>query len=386
MEIDEATRNVPGSPKIEDSILDKINHSDIFICDITPVTAFHQKLMPNSNVVFELGYALHTLGESHVILLAKMKEKDPKDLPFDFCHRRIIIFSSNHDCDLSSDIDDCIKECIRHPVYKQSGLSFPHLFDKFYISYFRSKEEANKPKGSVKATEESTVFFSRRMAAAFPGVRGLKEIINKRKIWQSLSVLLQQPLTFAQGLENATPDPIWWFRGRGALPIERFSKIRISRLLMNYEELRIQRIIVYRDSGRYYQQYVYVETCPDQPSGCYSYRKGEIKDNAGSFGYYNEEFAVFKPKCFLPSRHITRQEYDDGATTIFSRNVELQGRAKLRERYLTPYNFIIAAKFSPYNSEEYCQSSQDYLTAMLEKKISKEEFNDYMLKFPRRDV
>lgn len=54
VKIDESTRNLPGSPKIEDSVLDKISHSDIFVCDITPVTNVGGKEYPNSNVIFEL--------------------------------------------------------------------------------------------------------------------------------------------------------------------------------------------------------------------------------------------------------------------------------------------------------------------------------------------
>ena len=55
LEIDEATRNLPGSPKIEDAILEKISSADIFVCDTTPVASCGRKLMPNSNVIFELG-------------------------------------------------------------------------------------------------------------------------------------------------------------------------------------------------------------------------------------------------------------------------------------------------------------------------------------------
>ena len=56
--IDEATRDIPGAPKIEDSIKDKISSCDIFIADITPITQYNGKQYPNSNVIFELGYAM----------------------------------------------------------------------------------------------------------------------------------------------------------------------------------------------------------------------------------------------------------------------------------------------------------------------------------------
>jgi len=37
IELDESTWNVPGMPKIEDVIKDKIENSDIFVADITPI-------------------------------------------------------------------------------------------------------------------------------------------------------------------------------------------------------------------------------------------------------------------------------------------------------------------------------------------------------------
>lgn len=44
-------------PKIEDVIKDKIENSDIFVADITPIAAEGAKQLPNPNVLIELGYA-----------------------------------------------------------------------------------------------------------------------------------------------------------------------------------------------------------------------------------------------------------------------------------------------------------------------------------------
>ncbi len=71
---DEATRDVPGSPDIVDSIFEKIQRADVFVCDISKV---HETLTPdgevrkfcNPNVAIELGYAVRELGWSRVILL-----------------------------------------------------------------------------------------------------------------------------------------------------------------------------------------------------------------------------------------------------------------------------------------------------------------------------
>ena len=58
---------------------------------------------------------------------------------------------------------------------------------------------------------------------------------------------------------------------------------------------------------------------------------------------YHEEYAVYNGK------NVTRTEYDDGAAVIDGKVVDMGNEAKLRIRYLTPYNFIICAQFNPIN-------------------------------------
>lgn len=100
-------------------------------------------------------------------------------------------------------------------------------------------------------------------------------------------------------------------------------------------------------------------------------------------GYYDEEYADFKPIWFLPTRHISRQDYDDGATTVLGKHIELRQRAELRARYLTPYNFIICAKFSAYNNHTFSRTSESFFRGMLDGSVTNEEFHEYMMKFPK---
>ncbi len=91
-DIQEATRGEPGSPNIPQTILKKIEHSDIFVCDLT--TAIKQTTpssysAPNPNVVFELGYAVAHLGWPRIIMLFNEAfGKFPDDLPFDIDRNR----------------------------------------------------------------------------------------------------------------------------------------------------------------------------------------------------------------------------------------------------------------------------------------------------------
>lgn len=387
LEIDEATRNLPGSPKIEDAILKKISSADIFVCDITPVASCGRKLMPNSNVIFELGFALHALGEKRVILLAKKGDWDVNDMTFDFNHRRIGMFSSAKDCNLEFEIDCSLKYCANWSFskidWRKSYQWIDKLLNKLLLVVFSYKTDS---KGlAIKATEESTVFFARRMAEAFPGVRGVCEFSDRKEINKRLSILLQAPLKFEQGLDRADTDPVWFFRAGAAEDIKSFLRIGNNKVLMNTDELLIKRIVVYRDSGRYYGQYVYVEVDADKPCGCYSHNEDTMKYMVDKRGYYDEEFAVFKPSWYLPERKITRQEYDDGSAMVNGKPMRLHGRAELRLRYLTSYNFILAAKFSPFNCHEFDRTSGEYFKGMLNGTISVKQFDEYMMVFPKRD-
>lgn len=100
--IDQDTRDRIGVRNIAIEVLDKISKCDIFVADLTPITVYKPKesnklpkFMPNSNVMFELGYALHAKGESRVIALASLNKSENEFielLPFDINHFTITPF------------------------------------------------------------------------------------------------------------------------------------------------------------------------------------------------------------------------------------------------------------------------------------------------------
>lgn len=90
IKLDHDTKGIPGMPNIAETILNKINTSDIFIADITFI-AFNNnnsKLIPNPNVVFELGYAFKTLGQDRILCVMNASFGNPDKLFFDIVHRR----------------------------------------------------------------------------------------------------------------------------------------------------------------------------------------------------------------------------------------------------------------------------------------------------------
>ena len=85
--LDRDTKNLPGSPAIADTILEKISRANLFIADITLVTK-SKRPSSNPNVLIELGYAAAKIGWERVICVLNDAFGEPRKLPFDLQHRR----------------------------------------------------------------------------------------------------------------------------------------------------------------------------------------------------------------------------------------------------------------------------------------------------------
>jgi hypothetical protein len=89
MSVDEATRDLPGSPNIAAAIFQKIIKADVFVCDLTKVSETKApngdtRKYCNPNVAIELGFAIRELGWDRIVLVFnKAYGKLPDDLPFD---------------------------------------------------------------------------------------------------------------------------------------------------------------------------------------------------------------------------------------------------------------------------------------------------------------
>lgn len=203
---------------------------------------------------------------------------------------------------------------------------------------------------------EPTPFFAYRIGKAFPGVRGIKEFTNPKECVDRLEILLQHPLN--RNSKGMT-DPIWWFRGGSNLDIEKFTRISTTKFLMNTDEIEVKRIIVYV-SPHYFRRFVYVEAYPEESIGIYGEANQQIVDEMIKLcGEYHEEYAVYEGHA------ITRAEFDDGAAEIDGKIVDITGKAEVRVRYLTPYNFIICAKWNPLNENEYDDIVENILNGIL---------------------
>jgi hypothetical protein len=92
--LDKDTKDVAGMPDIANTILEKIRTSSAILADLTFIgkdslrPESEQKLLPNPNVLLELGYAIAGLGWESVICVMNTHYGEQEDLPFDLRHRR----------------------------------------------------------------------------------------------------------------------------------------------------------------------------------------------------------------------------------------------------------------------------------------------------------
>lgn len=235
------------------------------------------------------------------------------------------------------------------------------------------KDETNEKKeGNIDLFETPTLFFSYRFGKAFPGIRKVKEFNNPKECVDRLKVLLKPPLS-----GEKLGDPIWWLRGGRNSEIGEIKIVSNDKILMDGQEIKVKRIIAC-PMDRYYKKFVYVESYPEEPTGLYEMDKSLLKEFKKSDGFLNEEYAVFKGK------KIDRAEYDDGATIIDGKPVELDMTAEIRIRYITAYNFVICAKFNPMNNHIYDNEIESLLNGMIENKKTIDDFIKYVEKIPKK--
>jgi len=335
------------------------------------------------NVVFEFGLFIGRIGKDKVFFLVP-SDVDELHLPTDllgiepgryehqeneedllaalgpFCNkvRRIIgksvenkIEEYDETSNKTADDSENIKRIDEADNRKSESIEYGVSIDEF---------------GNYTISIEPTIFFDNRISGSFPGIRGLCWFDNPREGLDRLELLLRKPLKFERCVGHGTTiDSIWWFRGYNDMFIENFAKLSDTRCLLDFQELEIDRIAIYR-SEAYYKSFVYVETKPDKPIGVSQIDEQDLERMIETFGYAYEEFGLFDG---VP---ITRTCYDDGAAVIDGKVVDTSG-AELRRRYLSRYNFIIASKFSSVNSERFVEYSEKIFNDILKDRSSIEE-------------
>jgi hypothetical protein len=223
------------------------------------------------------------------------------------------------------------------------------------------------------APSDSASFFSQRFSAAFPGVRKITWYDGSNAI-RRLEVLMKEQLVFQN--DSGKTTPIWWWRD-GNYQISKFKKLSRNTVLLDTKELKVRRLIAVPYSS-YYRCFVYLEAAPMKPCGAYKWTEaGKLKLVQDS-GYAWEEYGLYKGK-----HAVTRTEFDDNAAEINGKLVTLNHDVELRERYITPYNLLIAPHGSPINNKEFDYVLRDFMNRMLQDKANIEELYELVQKLPK---
>jgi hypothetical protein len=92
--IDRDVRGVSGAPDISRTVFDKIARATVFVADVSIINEASNNVRPapNPNVLIELGYALHAIGEARVLLVMNTAFGGPEQLPFDLKMRHVITY------------------------------------------------------------------------------------------------------------------------------------------------------------------------------------------------------------------------------------------------------------------------------------------------------
>lgn len=83
------TEGVSGTPNIVQTIFNKIDQCSMFVADVTFIAETKDgKLLPNPNVLLELGYAVKTIGWERTVLVLNSAYGNASKLPFDMLQHR----------------------------------------------------------------------------------------------------------------------------------------------------------------------------------------------------------------------------------------------------------------------------------------------------------
>lgn len=153
IDISTDSRGENGSNSIDVTILNKISNSDIFIADITPTSTIKNineegdvkkmKMIPNPNVMYELGYAVNSLGWNRVILVWNDKYGNKDFAPFDIRNHLSVSYYKdikNKDNDKNLNLTNIISDKISN--YAQLLIENQKREDlKFDLKLFFQTEE-----------------------------------------------------------------------------------------------------------------------------------------------------------------------------------------------------------------------------------------------------
>jgi len=217
--------------------------------------------------------------------------------------------------------------------------------------------------------DDSVRFFMDRFASAFPGVRGVKWFDDPQDCIRRVGTILAKPLEFPYA-------PIWWWRGYSNLDISSFRHLVGRKIIVDDLELIIDKVaaINLQHPSRVF---VYLQTRADKPCGIYKHTRVSMKHMISDQGYAWEEMGYYD------GTYITRSELDDGVAEINGVTVELNKKAEVRTRFLSPYNLIIAPQGSAINSTDFDSQFGELMNAILRGESTVDDLATALSRLPK---
>lgn len=257
--LDEDTRGVAGMPPIVDEVMKKISQCDIFVCDITPISCYRnsdrKKVMPNSNVMFELGYAYHCLDSSQIIAVANfnnMNRMPDGNMPFDIIHLNQIVVTQKFGEDLGHELNKTYNYLIRKDKWyvkilnKVSGIfKNANRTLRFYDSEERQKLLA--------LMDEPAKYFSTILSVAFPGVHS--KTYKGQEMYSRLGILFRHAPLFKQ----SNQAPLVLIINNETIGITDYKAFKNGHYLIGEEELNISSITINRGVCNQEESFVELE-------------------------------------------------------------------------------------------------------------------------------
>ncbi len=127
--LDHDTEGASGTPEIAATIFSKIRSAGIVVADVSMIGATTsedpnkaRKLIPNPNVLLELGYAAGKIGWERIVLVMNEAYGEVSQLPFDLRNRRFPITFNLSDrqriaekqASLAGELENAIRSSLQH--------------------------------------------------------------------------------------------------------------------------------------------------------------------------------------------------------------------------------------------------------------------------------
>jgi len=148
--LDHDTKGEAGMPEIADTILRKIQQAGFFLADVTFVGETEkQKLIPNPNVLLELGFAARAIGWKRIICVMNEKYGEREKQIFNIRHRRLpIAYALNnreHRSTVRSELAGKIKNAIESLFWVEHNAIADTVskLDMYCLTFLRQHADKN---------------------------------------------------------------------------------------------------------------------------------------------------------------------------------------------------------------------------------------------------